>query len=96
LIYAAKNFPEFGWLEILPKADGKEVRETYIVYESVERAFQRIRVGEISTRFPVGYQGPKEAPGAKIGCLILALKPAIAGWSQQNVRRDSTRSRSTS
>ena len=27
LIYAAKNFPEMGWLEILPK-EGKEVRET--------------------------------------------------------------------
>jgi hypothetical protein len=35
LIYAAKNFPEMGWLEILPKEEGKEVRETYIVYESL-------------------------------------------------------------
>jgi hypothetical protein len=47
LIYAAKNFPEIGWLEILPKEEGKEVRETYIVYESLERAFQRIRPGSI-------------------------------------------------
>jgi hypothetical protein len=38
LIFAAKNFPEMGWLEILPKEAGKEVRETYIVYESFERA----------------------------------------------------------
>ena len=45
-LYAAKNFPEIGWLEILPKEEGKEVRETYIVYESLERAFQRIRAGE--------------------------------------------------
>ena len=45
LIYAAKNFPEMGWLKILPK-EGKEVRKTYIVYESLERAFQRIRAGE--------------------------------------------------
>jgi len=47
LIYAAKNFPEMGWLEILPKEESKEVRETYIVYESLERAFQRIRQGNI-------------------------------------------------
>jgi len=46
LIYAAKNFPEMGWLEILPK-EGKEVRETLFVYESLERAFQRIRQGNI-------------------------------------------------
>jgi len=32
--------------EILPKEEGKEVRETYIVYESLERAFLRIRAGE--------------------------------------------------
>jgi hypothetical protein len=76
LIYAAKNFPEIGWLEILPKEEGKEVRETYIVYESLERAFQRIRAGEYPPDFPSDYQGPKEAPGAKIGRLILALKPA--------------------
>jgi hypothetical protein len=34
LIYATKNFPEMGGLEILPKEEGKEVRETYIVYEA--------------------------------------------------------------
>jgi hypothetical protein len=52
LIYAAKNFPEMGWLEILPKEESKEVRETYIVYESLERAFQRIRAGEYPPDFP--------------------------------------------
>jgi hypothetical protein len=46
LIYAAKNFAEIGRLEILPKDEGKEVRETYIVYERLERAFQRIRAAE--------------------------------------------------
>jgi hypothetical protein len=76
LVYAAKNFPGTEWLEILPKEEGKEVRETYIVYESLERAFQRIRAGEYPPRFPVGYQGPKEASGAKIGGLIHVLKPA--------------------
>jgi hypothetical protein len=52
LIYAAKNFPEIRWLEILPKEEGKEVRETYIAYESLERAFQRIRAGEYPPDFP--------------------------------------------
>jgi hypothetical protein len=51
LIYAAKNFPEIRWLEILPKEEGKEVRETYIAYESLERAFQRIRAGEYPPDF---------------------------------------------
>ena len=60
-----------GWLEILPKEEGKEVRETYIVYESLEQAFQRIRTGGISARFPVGSEGTEEAPGAKTGGLIL-------------------------
>jgi len=54
LIYAAKNFPEMGWLEILPKEEGKEVRETCIVYETLERAFQRIRAGEYPPDFPSG------------------------------------------
>src|SRR5271165_586745 len=54
LIYAAKNFPETGWLEFLPKEEGKEVRETYIVYESLERAFQRIRAGEYPPDLPGG------------------------------------------
>jgi hypothetical protein len=52
LIYAAKNFPEIRWLDILPKEEGKEVRETYIAYESLERAFQRIRAGEYPPDFP--------------------------------------------
>ena len=61
------------WLEILPKEQAKEVQEAYIVYESLERAFQRIRAGGISARVAVGYQGPEEAPGAKISGLMLAL-----------------------
>ncbi len=40
-----------GWLEILPPEPGKEVRETYIVYESLEQAFNRIRAGEYPRRF---------------------------------------------
>ena len=43
MIYAARNFPELGWLEILPPESGKEVRETDIVFESLENAFNRIR-----------------------------------------------------
>jgi hypothetical protein len=35
-----------GWLEILPPELVKEVRETYILYESLERAFSRIRSGK--------------------------------------------------
>ena len=41
-----------GWLEILPKEEGKELRETYIVYQSLERAFQRIRGGEYPPEMP--------------------------------------------
>ena len=52
LIYAARKFPEMGWLEILPKEEGKELRETYIVYQSLERAFQRIRAGEYPPEMP--------------------------------------------
>jgi hypothetical protein len=52
LIYAAKNFPEIGWLEILSKEEGKEVRETCLVYERLERAFQRIRAREFPPDFP--------------------------------------------
>ena len=42
----------------------------------------------VSARFPVGYQGPKEAPGAKIGCLIFALKPANRRLVSTKVSRD--------
>jgi hypothetical protein len=37
MLYASRNHPEMGWLEILPPEPGKEVRETYIVYESLEQ-----------------------------------------------------------
>jgi hypothetical protein len=49
MLYASRNHPEMGWLEILPPQPGKEVRETYIVYESLEQAFNRIRAGGIPT-----------------------------------------------
>jgi hypothetical protein len=49
MVYASRNHPEMGWLEILPPEPGKEVRETYIVYESLEQAFNRIRAGGIPT-----------------------------------------------
>jgi hypothetical protein len=78
LIYAAKNFPEMGWIEILPKEDGREIRETYIVYESLETSVPANSGWRVSARFPVGYQGSKEAPSAKIGCLVLAIKTAQA------------------
>src|SRR5260370_28841783 len=65
LIYAAKNFPEIGWLEILRKEEGKEVRETYIVYESLERAFQRIRAGEYPPDFPSDARYRKERRQAR-------------------------------
>ena len=66
LIYAAKNFPEMGWLEILPKVEGKEVRETYIVYESLERAFQRIRAGEYPPDFPSDIKDRKKRQALKL------------------------------
>jgi hypothetical protein len=66
LIYAAKNFPEIGWLEILPKEEGKEVRETYIVYESLERAFQRIRAGEYPPDFPSDVKDRKKRRALKL------------------------------
>ena len=66
LIYAAKNFPEMGWLEILPKEEGKEVRETYIVYETLERAFQRIRAGEYPPDFPSDIKDRKKRQALKL------------------------------
>jgi hypothetical protein len=66
LIYAAKNFPEMGWLEILPKEAGKEVRETYIVYESFERAFHRIRAGEYPAEFPSDIKARKKRRALKL------------------------------
>jgi hypothetical protein len=55
--------------------EGEKVRETYIVYESLERANSRRGV---STGFPVGYQRRKEAAGAKVSSLILLQNRAIA------------------
>lgn len=61
LIYAARNFPELGWLEILPPELGKEVRETDIVYESLENAFNRIRkTGEYPPEMPSDARYRKE------------------------------------
>ena len=66
MIYAAKNFPEMGWLEILPKEEGKEVRETCIVYETLERAFQRIRAGEYPPDFPSDIKDRKKRQALKL------------------------------
>lgn len=52
LIFAARNHPKLGWLEILPTEPGKACRETYIVYASLERAFDRIRAGEYPPEMP--------------------------------------------
>src|SRR5215472_2657988 len=71
LIYAAKNFPEMGWLEILPKEEGKEVRETYIVYESLQRAFQRIRAGA----------APIHESRLRLGDLLKTKRSADRWWS---------------
>jgi hypothetical protein len=66
LIYAAKNFPESEWLEILPKEEGKKVRETYIVYESLENAFDRIRkTGEYPPEMPSDARYRKERRQAR-------------------------------
>jgi hypothetical protein len=79
LIYAAKNFPEMGWFEILPEEEGKEVRETYIVYESLETSVRANSGRGVSAGFPVGCQRPKEAPGAEIGCLISSKTSQLPG-----------------
>jgi hypothetical protein len=63
LIYAAKNFPEIGWLEILPKEEGKEVRKRTSFMKAWNERSSEFGRG-VSARFPVGHQGPKEAPGA--------------------------------
>jgi hypothetical protein len=73
LIYAAKNFPEIGWLEILPKDEGKEVRETYIVYECLGQAFQRIRAAEYPPDSPSDTKDRRKRQALKTGCLILAF-----------------------
>ena len=88
LIYAAKNFPEIGWLEILQKEEGKEVREAYFVYESLERAFQRIRAGVYPPDFPSDIKDRKKRQGLKIVCLILASKPANRRLLCTKVSRD--------
>ena len=61
MLYASRNHPEMGWLEILPPEPGKEVRETYIVYESLEQAFNRIRAGEYPPDMPADarYRGER-------------------------------------
>jgi hypothetical protein len=66
LIYAAKDFPEMGWLEILPKEEDKEVRETYIVYEGLERAFQHIRTWEYPLDFPADIKDGKQRQVQKV------------------------------
>lgn len=60
LIYAARNHPELGWLEVLPTEPGKAARETYIVYESLERAFDRIRSGEYPPEMPADKKNRQE------------------------------------
>jgi hypothetical protein len=52
LIYAALNFPELGWLELLPSPHGRKRRDTYIVLTSLEKAFERIRAGGHPPDFP--------------------------------------------
>ena len=64
-IYACRKFPEMGWLEILPPEPGKEARETYIVYESLEKAFNRVRTGEYPPEFPSDIKDRQEREQAK-------------------------------
>jgi hypothetical protein len=61
-----RRISEIGWLEILPKEEGKEVRETYIIYESFERAFQRIRAGEYPAEFPSDIKDRKKHQALKL------------------------------
>jgi hypothetical protein len=52
LIYAARNFPEMEWLEILPKEHGKEVRETYIVLRKPGTRVPANEAGEYPPEMP--------------------------------------------
>ena len=87
LIFAAKNFPEMGWLEILPKEAGKEVRETYIVYESLERAFQRIRAGEYPPNFPSDIKDRKKRQGPNHARLAPSLIECLTALIVQRAAR---------
>ena len=86
LINAAKKFLEMGWLEILPKEEGKEVQETYIVYESLERAFRRIRAGEYPPDFPSAMKDRKKRHALK-----LASNKVPGGDEQLTVRTKDNR-----
>jgi hypothetical protein len=66
MLYASRNHPEMGWLEILPPEPGKEVRETYTVYESLEQAFNRIRAGEYPPNMPADARYREERAVQKV------------------------------
>jgi hypothetical protein len=66
LLYALRNHPEMGWLETLPPEPGKAVCETYIVYESLERAFDRIRSGEYPPEMPADARYREERAQQKV------------------------------
>jgi hypothetical protein len=59
-------------LEILPPEPGKEARETYIVYESFERAFARIRCGEYPPDMPADKKSRQERQAQQTKALKLA------------------------
>lgn len=52
LVYAATNFPELGWLEILPETPGRKRRETHIFLASLDQAVERMRHGEMPPELP--------------------------------------------
>jgi hypothetical protein len=85
LIYAAKNFPEIGWLEILPKGEREAVRERTSFMKASNERSSEFEPGEYPPGFPSDVKGPKEAARAEIGCLSLALNLPIAGWSQPKI-----------
>ena len=66
MIYAAVHYPELGWLELLPPLEGGTRRGTNIVVESLDRAFERVRKGELPPNFPwITEPKPKKAKKGK-------------------------------
>jgi hypothetical protein len=55
-------------LEILPQEPGKACRQTYITYESLEQAFERLKADEYPPKMPsdARYRIEREASQASL------------------------------
>ena len=73
---------------IYQRKRGKEVRATCIVYESLERAFQRIRAREYPPDFPSDIKDRKKRQALKLAACFSDYNRQIAGWPLVKVSRD--------